>query len=150
MRTRAAASVLFGLLLAWTTSLGAQTPEPLAQLVADWEAAFNAGDLDDVVALYTSDAIRAPPQEELISGPDEIKAGLEESAGLTIKLTTAGGLLGDEVGSTWGYYELSGTVGGESIEEKGRWMNAVMKTSDGWKIYRDMWHESEPAEGGCM
>lgn len=26
----------------------------------------------------------------------------------------------------------------------------AMKTADGWKIYRDMWHESEPAEGGCM
>lgn len=89
MRIRAAASVLFSLLLAWTTSLGAQTPEPLAQLVADWETAFNAGDVDGVVALYTSDAIRAPPEEELISGPDEIKAGLEASAGLTIKLTTA-------------------------------------------------------------
>lgn len=150
MRIRAAASVLFSLLLAWTTSLGAQTPEPLAQLVADWETAFNAGDVDGVVALYTSDAIRAPPEEELISGPDEIKAGLEASAGLTIKLTTAGGLLGDEVGSTWGSYELSGTTGGESFAEKGRWMNTVMKTADGWKIYRDMWHESEPAEEGCM
>lgn len=29
-------------------------------------------------------------------------------------------------------------------------MNTVMKTADGWKIYRDMWHESEPAEEGCM
>ena len=150
MRIRAATSVLFGLLLAWTTSLGAQTPEPLAQLLADWEAAFNAGDVDAVVALYTSDAIRAPPEEELISGPDEIKAGLEASAGLTIKLTTAGGLLGDEVGSTWGNYELSGTIEGESIAEKGRWMNAVMKSADGWKIYRDMWQPSEPAEEGCM
>ncbi len=150
MRMRAAASVLFSLLLAWTTSLGAQTPEPLAQLVADWEAAFNAGDLDGVVALYTSDAIRAPPKEQLLSGPDEIKAGLEGFAGVTIKLTTAGGLLGDEVGSTWGNYELSGMAGGESIAEKGRWMNAVMKTADGWKIHRDMWHEFEPAEEGCM
>ena len=24
---------------------------------------------------------------------------------------------------------------------EGRWMNAVKKTSEGWKIYRDIWHE---------
>jgi ketosteroid isomerase-like protein len=146
MRIRAAAALLFGLTLAWTTSLAAQTPEPLDQLLEDWQAAFNAGEFAKVAALYTSDARRAPPDSpELISGQDEILAAMAPFAGITIKLTSAGGMLGEEYGSTWE---------GDQMVNKGRWMNAVKMTDGGWKIHRDIWNssipEEEEEEGGCM
>jgi ketosteroid isomerase-like protein len=144
MRIRAAAALLFGLTLAWTTSLAAQTPEPLDQLLEDWQAAFNAGEFAKVAALYTSDARRAPPDSpELISGQDEILAAMAPFAGITIKLTSAGGMLGEEYGSTWGNFEL---WEGDQMVNKGRWMNAVKMTDGGWKIHRDIWNSSIPEE----
>ena len=151
MRIRAAAALLFGLTLAWTTSLTAQAPKPLEKLLVDWEAAFNAGEYAKVAALYTPDARRAPPDSpELISGHGEILAGMESFAGLTAKLTTAGGMLGEEHGSTWGTWEI---WEGAQMVDKGRWMNAVTMTEGGWKIHRDIWNSSIPdeeEEGGCM
>ncbi|MEJ2311347.1 MAG: DUF4440 domain-containing protein [Gemmatimonadales bacterium] len=149
MRIRTAAALLFGLALAWTTSLPAQTPQPLEHLLQEWQAAFNAGEYAKVAALYTPDARRAPPDSpELISGHDEILAGMEPLAGVTIKLTSAGGMLGEKHGTTWGSFEL---WEGDEMVNKGRWMNAVKMTDDGWKIYRDIWNSSIPEEEeGCM
>lgn len=150
MRIRAAASLLFGLTLAWTTSLTAQTPEPLEKLLEDWEAAFNAGEYAKVAALYTADARRAPPDSpELISGHDEIMAGMAPFAGMKIKLTPAGGVLGEKHGSTWGNFEI---WQGDQMIDKGRWMNVAKMTDGGWKIHRDIWNSSIPEEeaGSCM
>ena len=134
--------VTTGLLSLVAVPLNAQAPEPLADLVAEWEAAFNAGDAEAVAAIYTEDAIRIPPEEDFVRGREEIAVNVEELAGLTISLGTYGGLLGDEVATTWGSYELSGTVEGQAVTERGRWMNAVKKTEDGWKIHRDIWNRS--------
>jgi len=149
MRIRAAAALLIGLTLAWTTSLTAQAPKPLEKLLVDWEAAYNAGEYAKVAALYTSDARRAPPDSpELISGHDEILAALESSAGITVKLTSAGGMMGEKHGSTWGNWEI---WEGDQMVDKGRWMNAVTMTGGGWKIHRDIWNSSiAEEEGGCM
>jgi len=149
MRIRAAAALLIGLTLAWTTSLTAQAPKPLEKLLEDWEAAYNAGEYAKVAALYTPDARRAPPDSpELISGHDEILAAMESLGGVTVKLTSAGGMLGEKHGSTWGNWEI---WEGDQMVDKGRWMNAVTMTEGGWKIHRDIWNSSIPEEeGGCM
>jgi hypothetical protein len=115
MRIRAVAAVMCGLLFAWTTSLPAQTPEPLTDLITEWEAAFNEGNTETVAALYTEDAVRVPPGEPLIHGHSEIVARMAEYAGWKIKLTATGGMLGTEIGATWGEYELWGTVEGEDV-----------------------------------
>ena len=132
--------VLMGLFAA--APLSAQAPEPLADLIADWEAAFNSGNAAAVAALYTEDAIRIPPDLDFIRGPEEITAGVAGFAGFTISLRSYGGLLEGDVGTSWGSYELSGTVEGQAVTERGRWMNAVKKTADGWKILRDIWNRS--------
>ncbi len=145
MRIRAVAPVMLGLLFAWTIPLPAQTPEPLTDLIAEWEAAFNAGNAETVAALYTEDAVRVPPEAPLIHGHSEIVARMAEFAGWKIKLTATGGMLGTEIGTTWGEYKLWGTVEGEDVSINGRWMNAVKSTDAGWKIHRDTWHLSEPS-----
>ena len=122
--------------------LSAQAPEPLADLLDEWSAAFNAGDGAGVAALYTEDAIRIPPDEDFIRGREEIAAGTMAFEGFTIVLRTYGGLIDGDVGTSWGSYELSGIAEGEAVTQRGRWMNAVKKTGDGWKIHRDIWNLS--------
>jgi ketosteroid isomerase-like protein len=115
----------------------------MQKLLDGFQAAFNAGDNAAVSALYTEDAIRMPPGEDLIRGRAEIAARNEAFSAFKIKLQAYGGLMDGDVGSTWGTYELYGTVDGQPVTVKGRWMNATKKTSDGWKIFRDIWHEME-------
>ena len=124
---------------------GAQeTPAPLDELLDRWEAAFNAGDYAAVAATYTEDARRISPTDGIITGREEIAELSAQFAGFKIELRTYGGMIDSNIGSTWGTYQLSGMVDGEAVTVGGRWMNAVKKTSEGWKIYRDIWHEVTP------
>lgn len=147
MRMRSAAAPLFGLTLVWASSLDAQAPPELDALAEQWEAAFDAGDMVSIVALYTEDAERAPPGADLLVGGDAILADLGTYADLEIDITATGGMLGDEVGVTWGDYLILDD--GAMIDE-GRWMNAVMLTEDGWRIRRDIWNSTVPPPEGCM
>ena len=125
--------------------VGAQeTPEPLAKILEHWETAFNAGDYAAVAATYTEDARRISPTDGIITGREEIAERSAEFDGFKIELKTYGGMIDSDIGSTWGTYELNGMVDGEAVTVTGRWMNAVKKTSEGWKIYRDIWHEVTP------
>jgi uncharacterized protein (TIGR02246 family) len=144
VKNRAGLLVVLGLLFAWTGTAAAQAPQPVNDLIAKWQSAFNAGDYAGAAAQYTDDAMRAPPGQALIRGREGIQASMSQFAGVKIKLSAAGALMGDAVGTSWGDYELSGTMDGKPFSQKGRWMNAMKKTADGWKIYRDIWNEKEP------
>lgn len=125
----------------WTSALRAQVPEPLAEIITEWEAAFNAGDGAAVAAIYTEDAVRLPPEGDLQRGREAIAADVANYAGISIELRVVGGLLDSSVATSWGLYQLTGTgEGGEAIEVSGRWMNALKKTREGWRIHRDIWN----------
>lgn len=144
MRRSVLVSALMIPMLASVRTLPAQTPEPLSQLVAAFEEHFNAGDGAAVAALYTSDAIRIPPEEPLVRGPAEIEASMAQFGDWTIELKTMGGLLEGDVGTSWGTYKLLGMVEGAPATIEGRWMNALKKTDAGWRIHRDIWNLAPP------
>ena len=143
MKTRTLLLASVGLLFAWTGTVHAQVPKPVTDLIAQWQSAFNSGDAAGVAALYTQDAMRAPPEAPLIRGRDAVREGLAENMGWKIKLSAAGALMGPESGTSWGDFELTGTENGQPVTRKGRWMNAMKKTADGWRIYRDIWNAKE-------
>jgi len=125
----------------WFQPAQAQVPEPFKDILPQWAAAFNAGDAAAVASLYAEDAVRIPPEGELQRGREAIAADLANYAGITIELNAYGGLMAGDVGSQWGTFKLSGTdEDGNAVEFSGRWMNALKKTADGWKIYRDIWN----------
>lgn len=140
MKRKAFGAVILLVALASARALPAQTPEPLSQLLVEWQAAFNAGDAAAAAALYTKDAVRMPPDEPLVRGREEIAASMAQYGGWTIELKAWGGLLEGSVGTTWGTYKLSGMVEDAPTTIEGRWMNAVKKTDDGWRVYRDIWN----------
>jgi len=134
---------LFSLLLvgAWSQPVQAQVPEELAPIIPAWEAAFNAGDAAAVAANYAEDAVRMPPAGDYQKGREAIAADIANYAGIGIELKAYGGLLEGSVASQWGTFKLTGTAeDGTAVEFTGRWMNALKKTADGWKIYRDIWN----------
>ena len=134
---------LVALLLAgtWSTPVQAQVPQPLEDVITEWQATFNEGDAEGIAVMYTEDAVRMPPEEELQRGREAIAADVGNYAGISIRLKAMGGLLEGDVAASWGMYELTGTgEDGEVTVVSGRWMNALKMTDDGWKIHRDIWH----------
>lgn len=126
---------------AWSQPVQAQVPEEISGLIPSWAEAFNAGDAAAVAALYTDDARRIPPLGDIQQGREEIAADLANYAGVSIELRAYGGLVDGALGSQWGMFKLTGTAeDGSAVEFSGRWMNALKKTDDGWKIYRDIWN----------
>ena len=138
---------------AWSQPARAQVPDELADLIPGWAEAFNAGDGAGVGALYAEDAIRMPPAGDFQQGREVIAADVVNYAGVSIELKAYGGMVDGESGSQWGVFKLMGTAeDGTAVEFSGRWMNALKKTADGWKIYRDIWNygpsgEMPPAPG---
>jgi ketosteroid isomerase-like protein len=134
---------LFSLVLVgiWSQPVQAQVPEELAPIIPAWAVAFNAGDAAAVANLYAEDAVRMPPAGEFQRGREAIAADVANYAGISIELEAYGGLLEGKVASQWGRFKLTGTAeDGTAVEYSGRWMNALKKTADGWKIYRDIWN----------
>ena len=134
---------LFSLLIvgAWSQPVHAQVPEELAGLIPSWAEAFNAGDAAAVASHYTEDARRIPPLGDIQRGREEIAADVANYAGVSIELMAYGGMVDGNGGSQWGTFKLMGTAeDGTAVEFSGRSMNALKKTADGWKIYRDIWN----------
>jgi ketosteroid isomerase-like protein len=137
MRYRPVLFVAVALCVASAGALRAQSQDPIAGLLAQWESTFNAGHYDATAALYTPDAIRYPPGADPQRGTDDIVADMQNYSGITIKLTLVG------------TYELTGKdEDGNTISQGGPWMDVVVKSKDGsWKIWRDIWNSSQPEEG---
>ena len=141
MRRTILAALSLLLVGAWSQPAQAQVPDELADLIPSWAEAFNAGDAAGVASHYTEDAIRMPPVGDFQQGREAIAADVANYAGVSISLRAYGGLVDGKTGSQWGAFRLMGTAeDGTAVEFSGRWMNALKKTADGWKIYRDIWN----------
>ena len=149
MRYRPVLFVAVALCVASAGALRAQSQDPIAGLLAQWESTFNAGHYDATAALYTPDAIRYPPGADPQRGTDDIVADMQNYSGITIKLTLVGSKMTGDWGAGWGTYELTGKdEDGNTISQGGPWMDVVVKSKDGsWKIWRDIWNSSQPEEG---
>jgi ketosteroid isomerase-like protein len=109
-----------------------------------WEQAFNAGDVEGLVDLYTEDARVMPPNAESGTGHaavETIFGGMIE-AGLTGTLetieTVASGDLGHHVGA---YTVLSPE--GEEID-RGKFVETWQRVAGEWKMTADIWNSDLP------
>jgi ketosteroid isomerase-like protein len=115
-----------------------------------FRAAVLARDFDELASLYTDDAILLPPNMPEIRGRAEIRAHFEEFpplGALTVRFEEVSGSGG--VAYVRGSYTMTIAVeGGESIEERGKFLEVRLRQSDGsWPIARDMYSSDLAAEG---
>lgn len=112
----------------WTAMEGEMPEESdlFPGVLADYEAAWNAGDGAGVAALYTDDASAAWTDAPFLEG----KAAIEEAAmgrntsGSTLDLREVGGMdLGDGWHGVGGWYTVSDADG--AVVRQGIWMNLV-------------------------
>ncbi len=124
-------------------------------LVEQWIAAIETGDVDGVLALYTDDAVRLPPDGPAFSGKEafeEYFSGAFEQFSFEVVWPVEGT---EEivVADGWAYHlsEYAMLVtpkeGGETMEEKGNVVVIIQRQPDGsWKFAREIWNHPPPPE----
>lgn len=116
-----------------------------------WVAAFNAADIDRLVALYTADAVIMPPGMESLTGRETIRAWLQS---FFARFRAEQEIIHDEVqvAGDWAYLRgryslaMTPTGGAEPVSERGKHLVIWRRQPDGsWLAARDIWNRSDPA-----
>lgn len=135
---------LFLMILGCTQAPMATDPSVLSSKTEAWEAAFNAKDIDALVALYTSDGRILPPNAEMASGGDAVRTifGGMIDAGMSGELASIEAMVSGDVGYDVGTYTLR--VDGEVIDT-GKFVETFVRGDDGeWRMSNDIFNSDNP------
>jgi uncharacterized protein (TIGR02246 family) len=136
----------------------APTAPPAADTTADeaalkaatltWLEAYNAGDVEKIVALYEEDAVLMPPHAPVAHGRAAIRGFLSaDTAGATaagIKLvpgTSTAGVAGD-TGWESGTFTVTNASG--ATVDSGSYLSVSRKSNGKWLYYRDTYNSDRP------
>ena len=135
---------LFLMILGCNQAPMSADPSAIVAATEAWEAAFNAKDIDGIVALYTSDARVLPPGGEMASGSDVVRTvfGGIIDAGIGGELTSieskVSGNMAYDVGT------LTLRVDG-AVVATGKFIVTMRRGDDGeWLITNDIWNMDAP------
>lgn len=128
------------------------TPEELSQMNKDFATALNNKDAEAASLLYSADASLLPPNEQIVTGRENIKkywqayldAGITDVSVSTIS-TGSNGDLGYEIGR----FQLSYPgEDGKMIVEKGKYTEILKRMANGkWISIYGIWNsDSSPSE----
>jgi uncharacterized protein (TIGR02246 family) len=150
---RSIASVVIIALLVMSPVVFAETEEDKVKATTvEWDAAFNAGDVDRLGKLYAEDAITMLPNMPAIEGKKAITADFGEylkqfTAANYVCSTDEVQILGD-VAIQRGKYAFTGTLksSGEQVKENGKFLQIKKRVGDSWKIVREITNTDHPTE----
>jgi uncharacterized protein (TIGR02246 family) len=110
-----------------------------------WNTAYNAGDVEKIVALYAEDAVVMPPYAPALKGREAIREYLTKdiaaakAAGLTGKDgTSAVGVSGDLAWHAGTSSVIDAT--GKTVET-GNYVEVWRRTNGKWLMVRDIWND---------
>lgn len=135
--------------MTWNPPLEGDPPpeeDTFAQLAADYESAWNAGDAAAVAALHTPDARVAYADGPILQGRSAVQAAAEErmTPGTTLDIHPVGHEdLGDGSTGQGGWYEIADPEG--NVVQTGIWMNLVQVQDDGTPLIRWSVTNARPA-----
>ena len=128
----------------------ATDPSVITSRSAIWETALNAGDIETLVANYTTDARILAPNEKAATGTEAVRAafGSMIDAGISGSLTSMEAAVSGDIGYNVGNYAL--TADGE-IVDTGKYLETWQRGTDGqWRISNDIWNSDIPAAPAAM
>jgi len=153
-------SALILLLVALTLSACQPTAErteadvaAIQTLAKAWMAEVEAGDVAGILALYTDDIVRMPPDAPAYSGKQAVE---QVFSGLFEQFSVEGTwpVEGTEeivVADGWAFHlseyilRISPKAGGEAMEERGKIIVICQQQPDGsWKFAREIWNRNSP------
>ncbi len=127
----------------------ANDPAELTAATGAWEQAFDAGDIETLAGLYTTDTRLLPPDGAMQVGRDavhEIFGGMVD-AGLAGDVTSVEVMVSGDMGHHIGTFVVSA---GDEVVDEGKFVELWTRGADGqWRISADIWNsDGVAAEDG--
>lgn len=113
-----------------------------------WVAAYNAGDVDKIVALYAEDGIMMPPDSVSLKGHEAMKAYLatniaqSKAGGFGFALDADAAAVTGDLGWHSGAFHVTDSKGATAAT--GKYVEIWQKTDGKWLMIRDIWN-NDPA-----
>ena len=116
-----------------------------------WFKAYNAGDVNSLVALYAEDAVVSPPGDAAARGHNAIRelftkeTAASTAAGITLKggpSTDVG--VSKDLGWEWGTFTVTDKKG--ATVDAGKYVTVLGKKDGKWLILRDIWNSDAPMQ----
>lgn len=130
-------------LSAGETAESTETHAVLRKVVQAWALAFNARRLENVIALYSEDALLVRPSAALVRGREDIRAALESELEIgfgDIRLDCSEvGVLGDVACLAGVSRMLAPVAPGNRQERTGKFLMLMRREDDEWKLLADVW-----------
>ena len=120
----------------------------LKGITTEWLKAYNEGDVEKIVAMYTEDAVLMPPHAPVANGHAGIRAFLatDTAAAKTagIKLVpgaSTAGVVGD---TGWESGSYTATDASGATVDSGSYMSVSKKSNGKWLYIRDTYNSDRP------
>jgi len=115
--------------------------DDISQLHSQFLKAFNAKDAAGVGATYTSDAVLMPPNYPAVKTELAIETFMRQElqppmSGLLMNVAAT--QVSGDYAYSYGYYTLLGDGG--STLDRGKFVEVLKHTEQGWKIHRDIYN----------
>jgi uncharacterized protein (TIGR02246 family) len=120
----------------------------LKATTAAWLAAYNAGDVEKIVAMYAEDAVLMPPHAGVANGHAGIRAFLTtdtaaaKAAGVKIVPGAATAGIAGDTGWESGSYTIVDASG--ATVDSGSYLSVSRKSSGKWLLVRDTYNSDRP------
>lgn len=110
-------------------------------VVQAFEQAFNADDLDAVMALFDDDAQILPERGPAVTGREGISAFLRDQMTPVVSFNTEAdmSMIRNDIAIEQGHYRVRDVRRGSDVEE-GKYMHVWRDRGQGWKLYRVMYN----------
>ena len=111
-----------------------------------WQKAFNEGDKELGMSVYTEDAILMPPNDKIMSGRTAIGEMFQGSdvTGVTLSLNAIEAYSSGALGFIRGEYTMAGLDG--ATADQGKYIEVHKKVGDQWYVHRDIYNSDLPQE----
>jgi uncharacterized protein (TIGR02246 family) len=125
------------------SEFGTADAQAIRQISADLETAFNAKDVDKILALYTDNSVFMPPNRPVLRGRDPLKSfynGLLTGGSHDLKMTA------DDVAGHGPIAYESGTysmMNGDK-HDRGKFLFVLRNMAGHWKIEYTSWSSDLP------
>jgi uncharacterized protein (TIGR02246 family) len=117
-------------------------------ITAAWLNAYNAGDVEKIVAMYAEDAVLMPPHAAVATGHAGIRAFLTtdtaaaKAAGVKIVPGAATAGVAGDTGWESGSYTIADASG--ATVDSGSYLSVARKSNGKWLLVRDIYNSDRP------
>ena len=121
----------------------------LKAVTAAWLDAYNAGDVEKIVAMYAEDAVLMPPHAPVATGRAGIRAFLTtdtagaKTAGVKLVAGTATAGVAGDTGWESGSYTIADASG--ATVDSGSYLSVSRKLNGKWLYIRDTYNSDRPS-----